>query len=194
MPHWLKKFRSEYRDSLLKKAQKSYKDTGIWFLIRGAERDSDEQETYAVYGDLMFFFSLEDLPGYSKKNLQQAIRFWQSWQNQETGKLYNPLYQDPQNPKIKRDTPGNRNDYSADKINLKYIPDILALLGAELPAPCAVEYCAQYENKLEDTFDQIWEAIEQWNSSHAGAFVYKAAQDLDSGNTDRIPQIWGFFL
>ncbi|MCK4853841.1 MAG: hypothetical protein KAT31_06260, partial [Bacteroidales bacterium] len=92
MPAWLKKNREVLRDQMAVVAQKSFEETGIWFLARGAGRGIDEQETVAVWGDLLYFGDLETLPGYSKENQQEAIKFWQSWQNLETGRLYNPLY------------------------------------------------------------------------------------------------------
>jgi len=77
-------------DRLAVAAQKSFEQTGIWFLARGASRITDEQETVAVWGDLLQFGDLTTLPSYSEENRQQAIKFWQSWQNRKTGRLYNP--------------------------------------------------------------------------------------------------------
>ena len=186
MPVWLKTNRDAYRDRLAAAAQESYKQTGIWFLARGAAREKDEQETAAVWGDLLIFGAIETLPGYSKKNHQQAIEFWQSWQNRETGRLYNPLYQDPQNPEMKRTTPGNRKDYSAETINVKYIPSILKMLGAELPGPVNM---FTHANADKDTFDELWKWIPQWATSPAGAFPVEAARQLDDGNLEKIPQV-----
>ncbi|MDD5708491.1 MAG: hypothetical protein PHR35_21430, partial [Kiritimatiellae bacterium] len=103
-----------------------------------------------------------------------------------TGRLYNPLYQDPQRPESKRHTPGNRGDYSAETVNVKYIPNILAALGAELPLPCHIEAHAALG---EDTFDRLWAAMAEWSSSHAGMFPVTAALELEKGEVDRIPQI-----
>lgn len=186
MPAWLKNNRNAYRDRMAAIAQESYEQTGIWFLARGASRNIDEQETVAVWADLLYFYDLECLPGYSKENHKQAIEFWQSWQNRKTGRLYNPLYQDPQNPEVKRSTPGNREDYSADKINSKYIPNILATLGAELPGP--VNLVAHADVGV-DIFDQLWKSMSQWATSPAGAFPVVAARAVDDGNLDRIPQV-----
>ena len=186
MPVWLKKNRDAYRDRLAAAAQESFEQTGIWFLARGAARDKDEQETHAVWGDLLLFGDLTTLPSYSKDNHQQAIEFWQSWQNRETGRLYNPLHQDPQNPSIKRNTPGNREDYSADAINIKYIPSILKMLGAKLPGPVNAVTHAKVGV---DTFDQLWKWMPQWATSPAGAFPVTAARQVDGGNLDKIPQV-----
>lgn len=186
MPAWLKTNRDAYRDRMVAAAQKCYEETGIWFLARGAARYKDEQETVAIWSDLLYFGDLESLPSYSKENRQQAIEFWQSWQNRKTGRLYNPLHQDPQNPEIKRSTPGNREDYSADTINLGYIPNILAKLGAELPGPVNV---ATHADAGVDTFDQLWESLAQWSSSWSGAFPIVAAREVDGGNLDKIPQV-----
>lgn len=186
MPIWLKNNRSTYRDKMRLLAQKCYEDIGIWFFARGSSRDTDEQESMAVWGDLLFFDKLENLPGYSEKNHRQAIEFWRSWQNLKTGRLYNPLYQDPQNPEIKRVTAGNRNEYSPDKINRKYIPNILAKLGSELPMPCNTE---TFADTCEDTFDRLWGEIKQWNTAPAGIFPVNAAYALDNGNLNKIPQV-----
>ena len=186
MPLWLRTYRKAFRDGLTAVAQTCYEETGIWFLARGAARNKDEQETYAVWVDLLPCDDLEGLPGYSKENHQQAIEFWQSWQNLKTGRLYNPLYQDPQHPEIKRSTPGNRDDYSADGINLEYIPSILTMLGATLPLPCNIE--AHAEASV-DTFDHLWKRVSQWHPSPSGAFPINAAYEVDDGNLDKIPQV-----
>ncbi|MFV2065430.1 MAG: hypothetical protein ACC645_00510 [Pirellulales bacterium] len=186
MPAWLKENRDAYRDRLAAVAQESYEQTGIWFLARGAAREKDEQETAAVWGDLLLFGDLTTLPSYSEENRQQAIKFWQSWQNRKTGRLYNPLHQDPQNPDVKRDTPGNRKDYSANAINVKYIPAILGMLGAKLPGPVNTLTHAKVGV---DTFDQLWKWIPQWATSPAGAFPVEAARQVDGGDVDKIPQV-----
>ncbi len=186
MPTWLKKNRDAYRDRLAVAAQASFEQTGIWFLARGAAREKDEQETYAVWGDLLIFGDITTLPSYSEENLQQAISFWQSWQNHDTGRLYNPLYQDPQNPEVKRDTPGNRTDYAADAINIKYIPSILGMLGAKLPVP--IKIAARADVGV-DTFDELWKWMPKWATSPSGAFPIEAAREVDSGNREKIPQV-----
>lgn len=186
MPVWLRKNRDAFRDRLAVVAQKSFEETGIWFLARGAGRDKDEQETVAVWGDLLLFADFETLPSYSKENHQQAIEFWLSWQNHDTGRLYNPLYQDPQNPEVKRNTPGNRDDYSAEAINIKYIPHILKMLGAELPRPVNV---AAYADSGVDTFDELWGWMPKWETSPSGMFPVLAAREVDEGNLEKIPQV-----
>jgi hypothetical protein len=160
------------------KSSSIHSSNRIWFLARGASRITDEQETHAVWGDLLRFGDLTTLPGYSKENHRQAIEFWQSWQNRKTGRLYNPLYQDPQNPEVERDTPGNRGDYSAGAINVKYIPAILDILGAKLPGPVNT---ATHADAGVDTFDQLWRWIPQWATSPAGAFPVAAARQVDGG-------------
>lgn len=186
MPAWLKKNRDAFRDRLAEVAQKSFEQTGIWFLARGAGREKDEQETVAVWGDLLVFGNLEILPSYSKENHQQAISFWQSWQNRNTGRLYNPLYQDPQDPEVKRNTPGNRKDYSAEAINVKYIPGILNMLGDKLPGPVNM---VTHADVGVDTFDELWKWIPQWATSPAGAIPVVAARQVDGGNMDEVPQV-----
>jgi len=186
MPQWLKENREILRLQMAEIAMKSFEETGIWFLARGAGREKDEQETKAVWGDLLDFGGLETLPGYSEKNRRQAIEFWQSWQNLETGQLYNPLYQDPQNPEIKRNTPGNRDDYSAEAINLKYIPSILEMLGDKPLLPINT---ASRADIGEDTFDDLWGALPTWNTSHCGKYVSVVAREVDKGKPEKIPQL-----
>ena len=186
MPAWLKANRDAYRDRMAAAAQKSFEQTGIWFLARGATRDTDEQETMAVWGALLNFGDLTTLPGCSKKNHEQAIHFWQSWQNHATGRLYNPLYQDPEHPEVKRQTPGNRGDYSADKINSKYVVAILAQLGAELPQHIST---AARADSGTDTFDELWKWLPQWATSPSGAFPVEAARALDEGHTEKVAQV-----
>lgn len=186
MPAWLKANRDAYRDRIAATALKSFEQSGIWFLARGAARDTDEQETEAVWGSLLNFGNLSTLPGYSREHHEQAIKFWQSWQNRTTGRLYNPLYQDPQHPEVKRTTPGNRNDYAAEKINAKYVVAILSMLGAELPQPISV---AARADSGTDTFDELWKWLRQWATSPAGAFPVEAARSLDEGNIEKIAQI-----
>lgn len=189
MPPWLKKYRDDYRERLLASARRSYSQTGIWFLARGGGRKTEEQETKAVWVDLLHFCELEKLPGYSKENHQRAIKFWQSWQNLETGLLYNPLYQDPQHPEIKRQTADNRENYSPENINMKYIPSILGALGAELLIPLPGIKNQERAGAGVDTFDKLWVAMEQWNTSHAGIFPVTAARALDAGDVEKMPQV-----
>lgn len=186
MPDWLREHRNSYRDKLIEGAKKNFERTGIWFLARGESRDTDEQETVAVWKDLLFFESLKNLPYYSKENHKKAVDFWKSWQNLQTGRLYNPLYQNPQKPEEKRHTPGNRNDYSPEKINLKYIPLILEVLDGQLPIPCKLE---SYSENTKDTFDQMWGYIEKWSPSRAGIFPINAAYEVEQGNFDKSPQV-----
>ncbi|RKD86373.1 hypothetical protein [Mangrovibacterium diazotrophicum] len=186
MPDWLKENRQILHSRMIEMAQKSYEETGVWFFARGAGRGTDEQETMAVWGDLLFFGGLETLPGYSENNREKAVKFWKSWQNLETGKLYNPLYQDPQNPEVKRSMAGNRNDYSAEEINTKYIPSILKILGDTLSLPVNVTSRA---DAGVDTFDDLWGWMPQWMTSKAGAYPYQAAVEVDNGNFEKIPQV-----
>jgi hypothetical protein len=189
MPIWLKQKRDAYRDRLLALAEKSYADTGIWFLARGATRVSDEMETRAIWGDLLIFVKLEELPGYSEANQRKAVAFWRSWQNRNTGRIYNPLYQDPQNPDIRRQVPGNRDDYAPDKINMKYVPSILSALGAELPMPIPGIATQVRADTGQDVFDHLWESIALCNPSHAGAFPVDASMALEAGDESKIPQV-----
>ena len=189
MPAWLKQNRDAYRDRLAAQAQKSFEETGIWFLSRGAAREKDEQETQAVWGGLLYFCDLESLPGYSEENHRRGIEFWQSWQNLQVGSIYNPLYQDPQHPQIVRHTPGNRDDYSPGSINRKYIPGILSSLGAVLPLPMPTIRTQNLADDGEDSFDVLWGRIAEWATSPAGAIPVDAARVLEAGRLDKIPQI-----
>jgi len=189
MPAWLKRERHAYVGRLLAVAEKCHAETGHWFLARGEGRGTDEMETKAVWVDLLPFVKLEELPGYSEENHRQAIGFWQSWQNRSTGRLYNPLYQDPQNPGVRRDTPGNRADYSPEQINMKYVPAILTALGAALPLPVPAITAQVRADAGEDVFDHLWESVALRNPSHAGAFPLEPAMALDAGDESKIPQV-----
>ena len=186
MPDWLRIQRDAYRDRMADAARKCYEETGLWFFARGAAREKDEQESYAVWADLLYFGGIQSLPGYSPENHRRAVEFWQSWQNRETGRLYNPLYQDPQKPEVRRHSPGNRSDYAPEKINLKYISAILAKLGARLPCPANLAAPADAEV---DTFDELWRWMPQWATAPAGAFPFAAAERLNAGDTAQLPQV-----
>jgi len=189
MPTWLAQLREKYKQQMLSRAEHSFTETGVWFLSRGAARGTDEMETKAVWGDLLTFCALEELPGYSEENHKQAIAFWQSWQNQSTGQLFNPLYQDPQSPETERQTTGNRPGYRPERINLKYVQQILRLLGSDLLVPLPAIETQTRADRGEDVFDHLWEAIALRRASHAGAYPVSAVEDLHAGHTDRLPQI-----
>lgn len=186
MPEWLRRLRTSYRARLAATAQRCHEETGMWFFARGAARDTDEQESYAVWADLLYFGDLRSLPGYSPENHRKAVEFWRSWQNLQTGRLYNPLYQDPQKPEMTRSAPGNRGDYSPERINVKYVASILTKLGAGLPLPLNTD--AQADSGV-DTFDRMWQWLPQWMTSPAGAFPVAAARELDAGLLDRLPEV-----
>jgi len=188
MPEWLRRNREAYRDRLFAIARRSYEESGQWFLARGAERGWEETESYGVWVDLLYFCPLEGLPGYSEENRRKAVEFWQSWQNRRTGRLYNPLYQDPQNPEVKRHTPGNRPGYDPERtINFKYVPNILSVLGAELPIPLPGINTQAVADAGTDTFDRLWASLAEWSSAHGGAFPIQTAYEVDAGRLDRIP-------
>lgn len=189
MPAWLKQRREKYIQQLRQEAERSFAETGIWFLARGAARGTDEMETRAVWGDLLQTCTLAELPGYSPQRLQQAITFWQSWQNRQTGQLYNPLYQDPQAPEMSRQTPGNRVDYTPRSINLKYVQQILQMLGSELPVPIPAIESQTRADVGEDVYDHLWEAIALRRASHAGAYPLAAIEALEGGDMEAIPRI-----
>lgn len=168
MPDWIRERLNGYRDNLLAQARSSWEESGQWFFSRGAARDNDEQETVAVWVDVLQFVSLQELPGYSEENRQSAIAFWKSWQNRETGVMYNPRYQNPQKPEEMYLKPEDEKLYYRQKyhngmpnaVNDKYIVVILRALGSEPDIPVSSTGMIAYEN--------LWAHIERSESSPAG--------------------------
>ena len=88
--------------------------TGRWFFAfnRAGGANGPEYATVHRYAQMLISYgSLEALPGYSKLNHEQAVRYWQSWQDPVTGRFRN--VDDPAAP-----------------INGKYMPELLRMLEA----------------------------------------------------------------
>ncbi len=86
--------------------------TGRWFFAynRVGGDNGPEYATVHRYSQLLLSYgNLENLPGYSKENHHQAVRYWQSWQDPTTGRFRN--VDDPTAP-----------------INGKYMPALLTML------------------------------------------------------------------
>jgi hypothetical protein len=86
--------------------------TGRWFFAynRVGGDNGPEYATVHRYSQLLISYgNLENLPGYSKDNHDQAVRYWQSWQDPITGRFRN--VDDPTAP-----------------INGKYMPEVLRML------------------------------------------------------------------
>ncbi len=110
-PYSVKKFNKNYTEYCCQRAQDEINKHGQWFFCEGDNGYYDEATTYRLYWQMIHYFGgLENIPGYSPENHKKAIRFWQSWQ-QENGLFNNPI------------NPGKR-------INYKYIPAVIELLGS----------------------------------------------------------------
>lgn len=86
--------------------------TGRWFFAynRVGGDNGPEYATVHRYSQLLLSYgNLKNLPGYSKENYDQAVRYWQSWQDPTTGRFRN--VDDPTAP-----------------INGKYMPALLTML------------------------------------------------------------------
>ena len=86
--------------------------TGRWFFTnnRAGGANGPEYATVLRYSQMLISYgSLEELPGYSTDNYDEAVRFWQSWQDPKTGRFRN--VDDPAAP-----------------INGKYLPELLQML------------------------------------------------------------------
>jgi hypothetical protein len=138
-PDWVKAYFDTEVVKRLHRARKDHVETGLWFYCKYDNNDCgttvwwDEVATARIWSQLSAFLDgLDKLPGYSKMNHEQAIEFWQSWQNKSDGWFYNPLIEDPQNPGSWR--AGEQDivsQYKREGVNQKYVVNILNTLGSQ---------------------------------------------------------------
>jgi len=123
-PAEVAEFNKKYTQLCRERAEAAYKEHGIWFYcedkkeFRGNIR-WDEVVTYRIYWQLYAHYgSLEKIPNYSEENHQKAIKFWQSWQ-QEDGSWRNIFT--------------GKGGSNVKQCNSKYIPppNIMGLLGCQ---------------------------------------------------------------
>jgi hypothetical protein len=121
-PTWVNERAQRLLQDKLSCARQAQAEGQRWFLVEaagGAGKRTDELRTAAVYLALVAELGLEGVPGYTAERRRAAVSWWQSWQNDRTGRFYNPAVTDPQQP---RDPSGFCNE--------KYVVNILRALGA----------------------------------------------------------------
>ena len=121
-------FNKKYTEVCLKRAESEYKKHGRWFYCEdrrefGGGIRWDEVVTYRTYWQLYANYgALEKIPNYSKKNHEEAIKFWQSWQKKD-GAFYNMF----------TGRGGSAKHSDQVQCNSKYIPppNIMGMLGCK---------------------------------------------------------------
>jgi len=112
-PSWVNEYFDRVMNERIEIISKKPKDEP-WFFV------GDEVQTAQVMGVLSSYIGLENIPGWSEKKQKESIKFWQSWQNPETGRFFDPSKHNPQNPE---DPSGFCNE--------KYVIGNLSTLEAE---------------------------------------------------------------
>jgi len=169
-PPQVERFQEKYTEYCRQRAELEYGIHGRWFYCEDHQefRDDirwDEVVTYRVYCQLLAQSGdLEMIPNYTKENRQQAIEFWQSWQ-QEDGSFGNYFI--------------GKGD--SNSCNGKYIPGLLDLLGSS-PLHETSGYGAA-ELNTEKCLSQI--ADRQMNHGTATASVM--LRRIHEGETEYIP-------
>ena len=121
-PAWINGYADQVRQEKLTKAIQSHAHSRRWFYVADPgdyKKRWDEVSTATVYNQLVDALGIEHVPGYTAENHRTAIQWWQSWQNRTTGRFYNPLMTDPQNP-----------DDAEEFCNEKYVVGILHTLSS----------------------------------------------------------------
>jgi hypothetical protein len=142
-PEWARKVIEEKIRVLKERAERSYRETGLWYYVKHDNGDCgdtvwwDEVSSDRVYVQLQGLMGgIEKLPNYSPENHRKAIAFWQGWQDGKTGLFHNPFFVDPQNPAVMRETPGYKGSQyrkrpEHERVVQKYVPNLLKALGAK---------------------------------------------------------------
>ena len=188
LPGWISGIHDALHQNALEIARSAYEQSGRFFHVPSDMSDSissrrwDEVETSRVFRTLLTRIPLEEVPGYSPENHRKAIDFWQSWQNSDTGTFHNPRYVNPQAPDEVRE---NDTAYLEHGTNAKYIPIVLALLGAE----------SMYQPQIHGSsdgggvdYDELWRTIiEQPYYNHGGAIVNGMLRRIANGYQEYVP-------
>lgn len=123
-------FNEKYIETCRKRAEAEYKEHGRWFYCEdkkefGGNIRWDECVTYRIYWQLYTRYgSLDKIPNYSEENHRKAIKFWQSWQ-QEDGSWRN----------IFTGKGGRWSSYSTTDQTMKGMMRLIGRLGVE-NMPC----------------------------------------------------------
>jgi hypothetical protein len=188
LPGWITGIHDALHKNALEIARSAYEQSGRFFHVPSGISDSissrrwDEVETSRVFRTLLTRIPLEELPGYSVENHREAIDYWQSWQNTDAGTFHNPRYVNPQAPDEVRESDPV---YLEHGTNAKYIPIVLALLGAE----------PMYQPQLHGSiggggvdYDELWRTIiEQPYYNHGGAIVNGMLRRIANGYQEYVP-------
>lgn len=190
IPPWVKTYLDKRFDEAIEAAEWAYRTTGRWFFIPSGDnpyteigiRRWDECETSGVYGRLLQRMRLTELPNYSVKNHREAVKWWQSWQNSETGRFYNPIYVDPEHPEVKRKEDPVYDQYGS---NEKYIPGVLKLLEASPLYPVQLHGNAKEGQFDYDAMLHFIEVDKIYN--HGGKMLNELLRRIDKGESEGIP-------
>ncbi len=185
-PQWVWDFFHQIQKESLDEA-KRYAEGKIWMVKQVPSEPGsaygDETETGVLFSDLMTHckLALQDIPGWSPQRQAEAVVFWQSWQNRQTGRFYNPRLMDPQHP-----TP------EEGVCNEKYVVGILNTLGAKPKYPLSTVAEASSDGKAGriDTTYFIKLSRSQLTTgdcSHIGLMCVEIMKAIDEGCEEYIP-------
>jgi hypothetical protein len=182
MPENIKVFYDRLMDKMERIARKEFKETGLFYFVRGGiypgTSDTDEHASGTVYNTLRYRYKLEELPNYSPENFEKTTKFWQSWQNPETGIFIDPKTDDPKKPK----------DIEALKIKYalgqKSMVGLFSQLGIE---PLYTPFSMVDEEEI--NFKELWQMVEVQDShhyaaSHSGKMIELINLRYDSGEKE----------
>jgi len=170
-PPNIKEFNERYTEYCRQRAEWKFAQHGRWFYCENNKKDFsndirwDEVVTYRIYWRLYAAYgSLEKIPNYSEENHEEAIKFWQKWQN-EDGAFFNIFT-------------GEGNGHGC---NGKYIPIILKLLGTE-PLHKTSGYGAE-ELNVQECLEQISRRKMNWGTATVSVMMKR----IHEGQTEYIP-------
>lgn len=182
MPENIKIFYDRQMDRMEEIARKEFDETGLFYFVRGGiypETSSDDSSASGtVYGTLLYKYKLEELPNYSPESYKKTTKFWQSWQNPETGIFINPKTDDPKNPK---DIEALKKEFA---LGQKGIIGLFAHLGID-PLYPPFSMVEQEEVDLEE----LWKLVEvqdghHYAASHSGKMAELLNLRYDAGEKE----------
>jgi hypothetical protein len=171
-PKVVAKFNEKYTDYCLRRAKAEQEKHGRWFYCEDNKefRESirwDEVVTYRIYAQLLMHFGeLEKIPGYSKENHEEAIKFWQGWQR-EDGAFCNVFT--------------GKGGGSDQHCNSKYIPSLMGILDCK-PLYETTGYGAAVIDQVE-----CLDKMRKGNMNHATAISYSMMNLIQKGELEYIP-------
>ena len=171
-PSWVNEYFDKVMNERIEIISKKPQDEP-WFFV------GYEVQTAQVMGVLSSYIGLENIPGWSKEKQKASIEFWQSWQNPETGRFYDPSKHNPQAPK---DPSGFCNE--------KYVIGNLSTLGAKPLYPHTTANTGSAEAGEIDTeyFLALCKDYRmRGGGSWAGKMCMEIMQSIENGRTDLIP-------